>query len=433
MKKEDISEALNDVDFDMVEEAYEKRRKTSWRRWAALAACLVLIIGAAIVFSMQQPNVPTWDTPHFSAAEIGTLFGKSTLDSGGTKAYTKVYTTKSKYLYINEVPKSGYLGIYQQQNVEKELNEAELQSFTDTYLSKLAAALGTTMPEYTVKFWESSYGGDRYDVFFSSESSFMMSAQQSGTHNTLWIQKSASRTEDPLLVLDGQPVQVDQRLSDEEILASIEPVQKKLLEILGLSFSDAKVVRRYEDDELYGVYYLYIYFYNENAHPLNALSTTPLSDYIEIEFDNNWNYEGDFVSDGILKNANIRYTQMRTDVGETIPLIAMAKKLPLEEAETLLNKGYVFSDHACPLCMSQQDQVSFMHYDYVGIEYKFGLFEAEDTTMGIPFYVFYKYIGTSKNLNKTYAKTYVPAIEVSGYEEYFKAQHEKHETKSNLS
>ena len=91
MKKEDISEALNDVDFDMVEEAYEKRRKTSWRRWAALAACLVLIIGAAIVFSMQQPNVPTWDTPHFSAAEIGTLFGKSTLDSGGTKAYTNAY------------------------------------------------------------------------------------------------------------------------------------------------------------------------------------------------------------------------------------------------------------------------------------------------------------------------------------------------------
>ena len=147
---------------------------------------------------------------------------------------------------------------------------------------------------------------------------------------------------------------------------------------------------------------------------------------INIEFDNNWNYEGDFVSDSILKNANIRYTQMRTDVGETIPLIAMAKKLPLEEAETLLNKGYVFSDHACPFCMSQQDQVSFMHYDYVGIEYKFGLFEAKDTTMGIPFYAFYKNIGTAQNGNKIYAKTYVPAIEVEGYEEYFEALHEKH-------
>ena len=55
MRKEDISEALNDVDFDMVEGAYEKvekKKKNPWLKWGALAASLVLIIGAAIALPM---------------------------------------------------------------------------------------------------------------------------------------------------------------------------------------------------------------------------------------------------------------------------------------------------------------------------------------------------------------------------------------------
>ena len=44
----------------------------------------------------------------------------------------------------------------------------------------------------------------------------------------------------------------------------------------------------------------------------------------------------------------------------------------------------------------------------------------------IPFYAFYKNIGRSENGNLIYAKTYVPAIEVSGYKEYFESQEANH-------
>ena len=66
--------------------------------------------------------------------------------------------------------------------------------------------------------------------------------------------------------------------------------------------------------------------------------------------------------------------------------------------------------------MENQEKIVFDSYDCVDIEY----------VSGMPFYVFYKNIGKSKNGNLIYAKTYVAAIEVSGYDEYFERQKENH-------
>ena len=66
--------------------------------------------------------------------------------------------------------------------------------------------------------------------------------------------------------------------------------------------------------------------------------------------------------------------------------------------------------------MESQEAISFEGYDYVGFEYVFegsGKSKYHDE-LGIPFYTFYK-----KLYDQVYAKTYVPAIELSGYEEYF--------------
>ena len=60
MKKENISNALNNIDFDMVEDAYEsikqkkKNQKTLWHKWVGLAACLtVMLVAVAIVVPMM--------------------------------------------------------------------------------------------------------------------------------------------------------------------------------------------------------------------------------------------------------------------------------------------------------------------------------------------------------------------------------------------
>jgi hypothetical protein len=47
---------------------------------------------------------------------------------------------------------------------------------------------------------------------------------------------------------------------------------------------------------------------------------------------------------------------------------------------------------------------------------------------GFLFYIFYKLMGADDNGILLYAKTYVPAIEVSGYVEYFKEQEKDHKS-----
>jgi hypothetical protein len=96
--------------------------------------------------------------------------------------------------------------------------------------------------------------------------------------------------------------------------------------------------------------------------------------------------------------------------------------ISLEAAEELLEKGYVFGGHSCPLCMAEQPEVDFSEYTCVNIEY----LPDEKGEIFIPFYAFYKYIGETDYGIGTYAKTYVPAVEVSGLENYFNLQTNKH-------
>ena len=72
--------------------------------------------------------------------------------------------------------------------------------------------------------------------------------------------------------------------------------------------------------------------------------------------------------------------------------------------------------------MQAQAPVDFKDYDHVDLEYVRGFNDMEI----LPFYAFYKYTGDADNGNKIYAKTYVPAIKVSGYKKYFEDQEKYH-------
>ena len=68
MKKENISNALNNIDFDMIEDVYEstkakkKNTKSPWLKWGAIAACLSLVVMGGIFgnlfLSTDTPDVP---------------------------------------------------------------------------------------------------------------------------------------------------------------------------------------------------------------------------------------------------------------------------------------------------------------------------------------------------------------------------------------
>lgn len=428
MKENEFLDGVSNIDSDIVERFVSmdnrlKRKaskRTLWIRVGALAACFALI--ASVVLSVISNIVPTWNTAHYSASDIAKLFPPGW--DGETNAYTTQYVPDEKYLYINEIPDSKYLPIYKYGNGAKS-SKKELNKFFNGFITELSKSLSVDVPTYSIS---KDIEDDELYMYGEDMGKYSISLRQDKISNVFSFYNFYGDDNDCEIVLDGETVQIDQRLSDEEILASLESVKNKLFDIFGVSFKDAKIYRRFRSSHK-RVDDIYIYFYNEDAHPLNPYMEygdrfVPVSDYIEISFDNHWNYSGDIVSDDVLLNASIRYYKNRQDVHTEYKHIANAKRISLEEAEEYLYKGYVFGGHSCPLCMAAQEKISFKEYDFVGIEY---ISNPDDMSEIIPFYAFHKKIGwSSQNGPDNYAKTYVPAIQVSGYEEYFESQAANH-------
>jgi len=443
MKQEKFIDAITNLDADILDRYFmmkndlQTKKSSKSRiliRWTALAACLALIISAMIVAPMLQKestdktphlttqdpgneNIPPINKVHYTAYDIAAFFN-GRLAEGATNAYTKVYVSDSKYLLIDELPSAEYLSAYSYGSGLK-LSEAELQKFIDKNLVPLAASAGISIPEYKIEKGDRS-GNSYLSVYISgTEYKYYVIAEQNQTQSVISIDMPNKFGNH--INLDGEDIQIDQRNSDEDIISSIESAKNKLFEIFGRSFSDVKVVRSFNSYSDHGATNVGIIFYDKDAHPLNLTQRIPVSDYIYVSFDNFANTSDEIESDDILFATSIRYYESRIDVSK----IEGTKGISLEEAENLLYSGYVFGGHACPLCMENQEKVSFEDYDFVDIEYVFEYSEDESATIGIPFYAFYKKIGT-ENANEIYAKTYVAAIEVSGYEEYFESQKNLH-------
>lgn len=423
MNSEHIIQALNDIDPELVADAEEKCKKPAKRRilkWGAAAACFCLILAMVCTHntSTPEPNLPKYDSAQYTASEIADLFG----DTYGvpTSSYTKVYVPSRRYLDIQPIPDSEYLTIYQFNVPDESLDKAEFADFLDLRLPRLAHQLNITLPPYAIE--EKSYS-DGYSVYLDEIEDYFIYNLHNAAYNAIHFSPSSGGDRKQEIRLSGTRIQVNQTHSDTQIAASLWKVKKKLFSIFNVEFSDIKIVRYYDAYSDHGVISIDVFFYNEDDHPLNAILVRPVSDHISLDF---YNKGEGTASDTVLRDVSVDYTQCRFDVKEVFTAVKQLRKISLEEAEALLYKGYVFGGHTCPICMSQQSKVDFSDYDLVGIKYIRGDNIRNGTSEIIPFYAFYKKIGTAKNGNEIYAQTYVPAIEVSGYEEYFENQKEEH-------
>lgn len=433
MRKEDWNEGLNNIDPDIVEEFAESCERIEARRVIrprltrifAVAACFCLVVAAIVAVPMLGGNdvsVPIWDDAVYAASDIAKMFTEKKYDGVATNAYQTVYTPSKEYISIVPPLTEEYADIYSYtaSALENGVNEDEFKAFIDNRITKLAQYTNTDLPEYEIKRISSSDAELKVSVKMAQ---YSLSASQNNAYNVIYL---SSHSDDRRIYLDSEAVEIDQRLSDNEIINSLSGIKSKLFDAFGVSFSDTRVVRHYTEDGENGVGSLYIYFFNEADHGLNSILERPFSDYICIDFDNYPNYKGDIESDSILSVASIRYRQNRFEAKTLYRATAKAKLISLADAEALLYNGYVFGGHVCALCMAEQDKVDFEGYDLVGMTYIFGHDSSYTPTEAIPFYTFYKEIGKGKNGNTVYAKTYVAAIEVKGYKEYFDGQRKNH-------
>lgn len=431
MKSDDLLEIIGESQDDYILDAKTPHRKSTpaWVKWTAMAACVCLILGMVWFF-----RTPIYPNASYTAYDFASMFPKT----NATNAYTQVYFPNGEYMRLAAVPEAEYLPIYRYDDSAAAFpDRAEYEAFVSRVVTNYYNALNMPVPDYVVEESKIATGSLGYELAPVGGDQFYLQAGQFYLHSSaistytrfvLDVIPSTIGSQDPTIRLNGHAVQADQRQTDEEILASLENVKSQLFEIYGVSFSDAKVTRSYGGYSQYGVSYLSVYYYDEEAHPLNAYSERPVSDYIKIHFDNMMNFAEDIVSDTILSCADIEYMDYSESSKTFYPQIANAKMITLAEAEALLYKGYVFGGHSCPLCMAAQDKINFEGYDYVGFEYVCGYTEDGKRGDVVPFYAFYKAIGTSENGNIIYAKTYVPAIEVSGLDTYFRGQMQSHDT-----
>jgi len=376
----------------------------------------------------ELPPIPNWDDAIYSARQISELFYNQ-YESVATNAYTTVFVPDDKYLPIDKIPNEGYLPLYYLNDTDEswesdqsrepdepignELNEDEFRGFFSEQLPKGSDFIGMSIPED--KFTMRKLYNNELWLYYDMGSHYIL-LKQNENFNSFCIRGN------PISIIGGETIQIDQRLSDDEIVESIQSVKNKLFEAFNVSFTDIKIVRSFDDYSTHGANYIHVYFYDKNAHLLNSLQKIPVSDYICISFDN-----GENASDGILTNCRITYYKMRCDIQTKYEIKSNAEIISLEEAEALLYNGCVFGGHSCTLCMAANEKVSFEGYDFVDIEY---VFQTEsiynNMNLGAPFYAFYKKIGTGKNGNSIYAKTYVAAIKVRGYTAYLESQKANH-------
>ena len=429
-----IADALGNIGGDLVRDAGDCAKKTNKKSLKKLMIPLIAAILAAVaavsgilIANRRAPAVPRYDKAMFSAEDIAAIFSGA---NGPTKAYREVCAPSGDQLYIDPAPDTEYLKIYELSYPDCDLDKDEFKSFADDFFKKSSAALGIAVPEYKIEKLKSSSPELRASIDIHNQPYNISCSQQSLYYNGIPVncaQLNLNTSNTDRMYLNSKLVSVDQRDSDVQIAEKITDIRDELFDLTGESFSDMKIIRSYGGSSVHGVENISIYFYNA----ADALfdERNPLCSYIVLYFDNVINYNGDIVSDTELTNARVYYYSCRTDRSEYLKEKMEVKMLSVSEAEILLNKGFVFGGHNCSLCMAEQDAVDFSDYDYVGFEYlsaRDGRNDSDDTKMLIPFYTFYKVKGTSENGNIIYAKTYVPAIEVNGLEEYFDMQAQNH-------
>ena len=374
-------------------------------------AAAVLLVSAMLFLvpaSCSKPAVPMYDGAHFSASEVAHMAGMDPeMKEDGTRSYTKVAVAGEKDLDIRPLPETEYVTVYQPDDRNHSVSKSELNAFSDRLYGGICEALGVEKQE--LKINERAYADEGKVIDSSAEcGNYWITFSQSEKAQTSSI---GSRNPDGVISLYGTEISVDQRQSDEEIVSSLQDLNKQLCGLFKADLPDIKIIRKYDDYSENGVTWLTVYFYNGESIPDGSMASA--SDRIELVFDNFANYADDVVSGGILSKVSVYYFHYLS----ALEPVATVRLLPLEEAEKLLYSGCVFGMHVCPLCMAEQPEVDFHGYDLVDVRY----------VNGVPFYAFFNKLDLpARNGNLTYAKTFVPAFEVSGLQEYFESQKSSH-------
>lgn len=455
MSKEKWIEAVGNVDADIVEEFVEKDRKllsskkksSAGRTWiprAAICACLAALLLLSVlvlvrdqgdkppILSSEEPSTateptetstPTQNTEAQPEKELIVLQAQDLeqlfpVYDSATNRYQEVYTPSLDMLNLEPVQQQDTLPVYQKPEEE---TEERLRAFIEKYKDPALTLFG--LPDGELKVVIDTWGDGSPRLEAEIRTANRKHALRFDTYQGEY-QFYHLDLENDWELIGGAAVSVMEEDSDEEILQKLENVIQVYSEYFNMEFTDFQIQRNYY---LSGSYYdllkdITVYLYQEAAPSYSVTAEAPLeyTEWIQLELYTDWGSGSAYDWGGSQDEAYLTLTRFCAAYSSG-QVYGEARMLPLEEAEAMLEKGWVFGFHVCDLCMANQVAVDFSDYDAVYLEY---VVPNGDGPV-IPFYVFFKQLSEGK-YGINYAKTYVPAVEVEGLEEYFTLQEQKH-------
>ena len=421
MKEQKQNDVLNDLENANLEESYiinenaSKKRNNArdWIRTVALMSCF--FIAAFAIFSIPNikklfsPSLPTYDTPILSAYEIKDMiiFPKQNDFAGPVFSLVIFEEDSDKELVLNSIPDTEYSEIYRYKGGNA--------TFKDMYAKNMLYAASNGKISDITEAEPTSIDG--YDEAYAIDQSTFIEFYYYDSYSAeIRINQKYDKDSHTFsITFNKSSYSLDMDMSDSELEAALEPLKNDLFEIFNVSFSDVKI--------------------SQSSH---IRSIVYCDDPEAIQ-------DSDRVVITLITDQRIMLTYCSPKPyfeEKNKEHIANAKLISLEDAEELLYKGYFYccygtSDH-CPLCMSESiGRIYFDRYDHVSFEYSHrGDSEGYEYAIGIPYYVFYKEVSDEEYLKwlkgdyfnpnnayevteTVYVRAYVPAIEVSGYADYF--------------
>lgn len=446
MKKEEWNEGLNNLDADLIEEYVDekdklrqKKAKSMHLRIGAVAACFAIAVSAVFTLPLlkkdEEPYLPNIDTavteegtdvgssepvtdpdPNnesfaLSSAELDKLFA-DLAGRGPTNQYQEIYAASPEHLLITPLKYTEYLPLYSFE--ESAPSKEDFKSFIDEHIDIAAEAFGISSRSYEIEEDEFYKGGIMYSTELYGASGELYFDARENEFRFGYHCYGLKRLE-----INGSLVFISESDTDEQIRENLNETFDYVADSLGFEYTDVFIARHYSEEELE---YVRIYLYSPDGEAASAsfagypIDREPAaSEYVSLQFQS-----GDVPGRTYLRH--VGFNKIAGDKSDYLSVDKEAKMISLEEAEELLEKGYVFGGHSCRLCMAAQPEVDFSEYDYAELEYVSGI----TVKKSLPFYAFYKYIGETKKGIGTYAKTYVPAVEVGGLDEYFEMQTKRH-------
>ncbi len=321
---------------------------------------------------------------------------------------------KSESIHVDPLPTGAYLPIYEEVT---DFDAETLEAFIQKWLPAAQDLTGITDTDYEIQ-WVGTSG-----VRTPSRYVAKVGHEEVGRHILFTIHEEGAVTfacPAGMLTEGDRFPSLRKGSSDKEILSALGGGIGYLEKTLGKEIRDADVEWRELEYQGSG----YAQSFHELIVTLNGYPPEGAEDYPYAiaslpAFTVTLSYEYvDYANSDELVLKEVTYSEPRDTADYTV-IVGKAKTVTLAQAEGLLEAGYIFNATKCLDCRKADCDVDFSEYDSVGLVYR--KYNAGHYLWSVPYYAFYKQRG------EKYAVAYVPAVEVTGIEEYFAERTEKHD------